>query len=413
MYEWQNKSELFLPSGFSIPFCKGVGGYVSYESSIKSGAPCVIDATHARFLAKKRLPKLIFDFIDGAAGREIGKARNEQAFGDIQLQSRVLRQVDPRNLTTKFIDQSFQLPFGIAPMGMCNLSHPKADQIMGQVAKTGQIPVGLSSAASSRLEDMRKWAGTYAWFQLYVTPPLDHTLSLVRRAQNAGFSTLVFTVDVPQVSRRLRDVANGFKMPFRMRSKQFFDFATHPRWSLATLANGVPKPLNFPDNGDGFDRDASRALADWEFLKRLRELWPGKLVVKGITSVPDALQVQECGADAIYISTHGGRQLDSAPASIAVLPLIRQALGPDYPLLIDSGVRNGEDIVKALVCGANMVMLGRPVLYALAADGARGLDALFSGLAYDVSAEMAQLGARNISDLTPAMIVKNNHALLD
>ena len=155
MYEWQNKSELFSPSGFSIPFCKGVGGYVSYESSIKSGALCVIDATHARFLAKKRLPKLIFDFIDGAAGREIGKARNEQAFGDIQLQSRVLRQVDPRNLTTKFIDQSFQLPFGIAPMGMCNLSHPKADQIMGQVAKTAQIPVGLSSAASSRLEDMR------------------------------------------------------------------------------------------------------------------------------------------------------------------------------------------------------------------------------------------------------------------
>ena len=378
---------------------------MAYKRSIKSGEPCVIDATHARVLAKKRLPKLIFDFIDGAAGREIGKARNEQAFDDIQLQSRVLRQVDPRNLTTNFMNQSFQLPFGIAPMGMCNLSHPKADQIMGQVAKTAQVPVGVSSAASSRLEDMRKWAGTSAWFQLYVTPPLDHTLSLVRRAENAGYSTLVFTVDVPQVSRRLRDVANGFKMPLRMRSKQFFDFATHPRWSLTALANGVPKPLNFPNNGDGFDRDASRAVADWEFLKRLRELWPGKLVVKGIVNPEDAEKAIRLGVDGMIVSNHGGRQLDVGQSTIKPLTALAEEFSDRTTLMLDSGVRNGPDVACAIASGAKFAFMGRTFMYGVGAMGSKGGDHTMNMLKRQLQQVMEQIACERISDF-PKHLVK-------
>jgi isopentenyl diphosphate isomerase/L-lactate dehydrogenase-like FMN-dependent dehydrogenase len=377
-----------------------------FKKDISSESNKIFSSQDALHFAKKRLPRLIFDFIEGATGREVSALRNLTRFDEITLQPRVMQNVETRSLNTKFLGKQYDLPFGIAPMGMCNLAWPGADKSLAEAALGFNIPVCLSSAASSSIEDMRSWAGENSWFQLYVGGSIEDSLSLVDRARNAGYETLVLTVDVPQVSRRLRDLRNGFQMPFKMTPKLFMDFATHPQWSLATLWQGVPEPINFkPISGnEKFDRNASRAGANWEFLNRLRDLWKGHLIVKGVTSAEDAVRIQQAGADAIYVSNHGGRQLDSAPAAIDVLPRIRRAVGEDYPLIFDSGVRSGEDVVKALAMGADFVMLGRPFMFALGAEGGCGVNSLIRILGEDASLTLAQTGLADVGDVCPNML---------
>ncbi|MGI9485512.1 MAG: alpha-hydroxy acid oxidase [Geminicoccaceae bacterium] len=353
----------------------------------------------AQKLARSRLPRLVLDYIEGAAGREVAVKRNQSRFDDIMLQPRVMNKAQNRSAVTHFLSRDYGLPFGIAPMGMCNLSWPGADRFLAEAARDFNIPICLSSAASSSIEEMRGWAGDKAWFQLYVGPSMAHSLELVERASEVGYETLVLTVDVPKVARRVRDLKNGFQMPFSIGPRQFIDFVRHPRWSLATLMQGAPKPKNFAGDGNRFDRHGSREGADWDFLDRLRGLWKGRLIIKGVTSVPDALRIQASGVDAIYVSNHGGRQFDSVPSSIDLLPRIRAAVGPDYPLILDSGVRSGEDVVKALTLGADFVMLGRPLLYALAAEADRGLYSLIRVFAEEIDLAMTQLGIGSIADL--------------
>ena len=363
----------------------------------------------ARRLARRRLPRLVFDFVDGAAGREIGAARNVSQFDNIMLQPRVMADVAQCSSATTLMGQSYKVPFGIAPMGMCNLVHPQADKSMANAAKAMGFPLCLSSAASTSIEDMARMAGSHAWFQLYFGASREASLAMVERALIAGYDTLVLTVDVPQVSRRVRDLRNGFTVPFAMTPQAFFDFASHPRWSMSMLAAGTPRPMNYTDgNGSNtFDRGASRSGADWAFLEVLRDKWPGKLVVKGVTSPTDASRIRGLGIDAIYVSNHGGRQLDSVPPAIWLLPLIRDAVGPDFPLLFDSGIRNGEDMIKALALGADFVMVGRPTLFALGAEGAVGLNALLKCFAADIGVVMAQLGITSIDQLGPDVNFEN------
>lgn len=362
----------------------------------------VFSTDDARRLAERKQPRIIFDFIDGAAGREVAVRRNSTRFDELMLRSRVMADVANRDLTAKLFGQTYGLPLGIAPMGMCNLAWPGADQAIARAGRQFNLPVCLSSAASSSIEDMAKWAGEHAWFQLYVSQSIEQAEQLVARAKAAGYKTLILTVDVPQVSRRVRDLRNGFAMPFRIGPRQFLDFALHPAWSLSTLLSGVPKPRNFilKDGSTGFDRAASRAGANWAFLERLRALWDGTLVVKGVTSVDDAVRIRSLGADAIYVSTHGGRQLDSAPAAIDLLPAIRAAVGPEMPLIFDSGIRNGEDVIKALASGADFVMIGRPILFALGAEGPRGIPALLNCFCEEISATLAQIGLVDIPSVT-------------
>lgn len=369
---------------------------------------CVISTDDAYLHARRRLPQIIFDFIEGAAGREQASDRNQKRFDDITLQPRVMGDIAHRSLETSFLGRNYSVPFGIAPMGMCNLAWPHADKYLAQVAQQAGMPVCLSTAGSSTIEDMYSWGGESTWFQLYVTQSTDMALELVERARIAGYETLILTVDVPEVSRRIRDLRNGFKAPFHIGPKQAFDFATHPRWSLSTMLAGAPSPRNFETDGKQtkFDRNASRAGANWAFLNRLRKIWKGRLIIKGITEPSDAVRVKEAGANAIYVSNHGGRQLDSAPATIDILPQIRAAVGPDYPLIFDSGVRNGDDIIKALAYGADFVMLGRPFMYALGADAEKGVKSLVRILADEISVSMAQIGVNNIASLTNDVVVK-------
>ena len=248
------------------------------------------------------------------------------------------------------------------------------------------------------MEKILEVAEGHAWFQLYFTGDGTGTFKLVERAQAAGYKTLVLTVDVPEVGRRPRELRHGFKMPFRIGPRQFIDFALHPRWSIAGLIHGKPQMANFEMDGYDFDRTESRAKADWDTLARLRDAWPGHLVVKGVLDVHDALQLQRAGVDAIQVSSHGARQLEAAPAPIDMLPRMRAALGPDFPLFFDSGLRSGEDALKALVAGADFVFFGRILQFAMAAGGDPGLAQLWRVLTDEMSIAMAQTGMTCIKD---------------
>lgn len=346
----------------------------------------------ARRLARRRLPWMVFDYIDGAAGNGVAEARNLAALQNIELQPRVLVNVAKRELGVQVFDHAGKVPFGISPMGMCNLSGPGADVMLAEMAAKHQVPVGVSTVASTSLETMIEKAEGHAWFQLYFSGDGSGTTKLVERAKAAGYKTLIMTLDVPEVGRRPRELRRGFKMPFKIGPMQFIDFALHPRWSISSLIAGAPDLANFQMPGFTFDRTESRAAADWEFLKRLRDQWDGNLVAKGVTDVSDALQLQKAGVDAIQVSTHGGRQLDCAPAPILALKAIRKVVGPDYPLFYDTGLRSGEDVVKAYHMGADFVFFGRAMQFAIAAGGRDGLAQFWNMLADETGLTLAQIG---------------------
>ena len=366
-----------------------------------SGPKSIISFEDAKAKAKRKLPRMIFDFIEGSAGREIASNKNLQIFNDIHLRSRVLASVGNPKLNSKFLNYSFDLPFGIAPMGMCNLAWPDADKNLAEAAKKFNIPHCVSTAASSSLEDLKKWGEGQTWFQLYVNGPTEEAWNMVDRAEASGYKTLILTVDVPVVSRRVRDLRNGFVVPFKIGLKQLVDFALHPHWSLSTIIKGIPEPKNFRQGSkNNFDRNASRAGANWEFLVELRKKWQGDLIVKGVMDVDDAKRIQNAGIDAIWVSNHGGRQLDSSPPALLTLPKIRDSVGPNMPLIFDSGVRSGEDIVKALAFGANFVMLGRPIMMAIAASSEKGLNDYLLLLKEEIEVVMAQLGIKDSSKIS-------------
>ena len=353
-------------------------------------------AEDARRLARRRLPWMVFDYIDGAAGNGFGARRNRMALDKITLTPRILRDVSQRSLATRIFGAPAGLPFGIAPMGMCNLSAPGADLMLARLAARHHVPLGISTVSSTSMEQLIETAEGHAWFQLYFSGDGAGTFKLVDRASHAGFETLVLTVDVPEIGRRPRELRHGFKMPFRLGARQFVDFACHPRWSLQTLLAGRPQMANFQMPGYEFDRTQSRAKADWDMLAQLRARWQGKLVVKGVLDPGDALRLRDLGVDAVQISNHGARQMQSAPAPIEALPEMRRALGADTPIFYDSGIRSGEDVLKALITGADFVFLGRILQFAIAANGEEGLCQLWSVIEEELGIAMAMTGLKSL-----------------
>lgn len=362
----------------------------------------------ARRIAKRRLPWMVFDYIDGTAGTGCGARTNRAAMDRIKLQPRVLNNVENRSIEGQVFGSPCKLPFGIAPMGMCNLASPSADRLLAKLAAETKIPVGVSTVASTSLEEMWQQSSGNAWFQLYISRSTETADRLIARAKSTGYETLVLTVDVPEVGRRPRELRRGFKMPFRIGPRQFVDFACHPAWSLPQLVKGKPEMGNFGGAFGEFDREESRAGADWDTLARVRDQWSGRLVLKGVMDARDAKRAQDMGVDAVQVSSHGSRQLDSAPPAIHALQDIRAALGPEFPLFYDSGIQSGEDIVKAYALGADFVFAGRVFSYAIAANGAGGLRQMRDVLAQEVSITLAQLGLRKIEEITPKVIASSD-----
>ncbi len=364
----------------------------------------------ARELSRKRLPKLVFDFIDGASGDEKLAEINSIALDQIRLEPKVLRNVEKRSLKKKVLGYEFNFPFGFAPMGMTNLSWPGADSMLAAESARNNIPTCVSMASTTTLEKMYELSKGHSWMQLYIFQDENFVMELLERAKNTGYEVVILTVDVPVLSRRTRDDKNGFSYPFKIGPKQFFDFATHPTWSLSTLMSGIPKPMNYvtSKSGDGiFKRKESRGSTDWNTLKRVRDKWKGKLIVKGVMSPDDAIKIKEAGADAIQVSNHGGRQLDSATAAINMLPLIRKSVGSNFPLIFDSGIRSGSDIVRALAFGADYAMIGRPVMYAMGADGKKGLRRIVEIIKEEVSTTLGLVGLNDINEVTSEIVIEN------
>ena len=363
----------------------------------------------ARNLAKKRIPNLVFDFIDGASGDEKLADINSTALDQIRLEPRVLRNVENRNLQKSILGFDFDYPFGFAPMGMSNLSWPGADSMLAKESFNNNIPTCVSMASSTSLENMFEISKGQAWLQLYIFQDENFVMELLERAKKTGYKVVILTVDVPILSRRARDEKNGFSYPFKMGPKQFFDFATHPQWSLATLFKGIPKPMNYETSKSGkqiFKRKESRGATDWETLKRVREKWKEKLIVKGVMSSEDAVKIKNSGADAIQVSNHGGRQLDSAIASISALPLIRKAVGENFPLIFDSGIRSGSDILRAFAYGANYTMIGRPLMYGIAADAEKGLKKIVKIIKEELSTSLGLVGLTDINNVSSKIIAE-------
>ena len=360
-------------------------------------------------LSKKRLPKLVFDFIDGASGDDKLAEINSTALDQIRLEPKVFRNVENRNLSKKIFDFHFDYPFGFAPMGMTNLSWPEADKMIAKESAYNNIPTCVSMASSTTLEDMFTFSEGHSWMQIYIFQSEEFIMELLKRAEGIGYEVLILTVDVPILSRRARDDRNGFGYPFKIGPKQFLDFALHPQWSLTTLFKGAPQPMNYVTSKSGdqiFRRKESRGATDWNTLKRVRDAWKGKLIIKGVMNSEDALKIKEAGADAIQVSNHGGRQLDSATASINALPLIRKALGDDFPILFDSGIRSGSDILRALALGADFVMFGRPLMYAIGADGARGLRRIINLIKEELSTNLGLVGLTDINEVDKKIIAE-------
>jgi len=364
-----------------------------------------------RLRARARLPRVIFDFIDGGAGNEATLQRNESAFQDLRLLPRVFAPCRSRDLATTLLGQRYALPFGVTPMGLCNLAWPGTDLGLARAAAKVGIPYSLSTMASTSIEDVARAAPDHTWFQLYVGGDAPVADGLLARALAAGIRTLVLTVDANFAARRLRDRRNRFALPLRPTPRLLADLALHPRWSLATLAAGAPTFENFKPSASNPRRidiaDMLKALAqadiNWDLLAHARAHWPHKLIVKGVLHPQDAQRIAAMGADGVVVSNHGGRQLASVPSSIEALPAIRQAVGPDFAVLLDSGVRSGDDIAKALAAGADFVLLGRTFLYGTGALGAeRGPAVTIDILRGELDTAMAQLGCSTVQALRAA-----------
>ena len=367
----------------------------------------IFSVEDARILAKKRLPKLMFDFVDGASGDETLCEINSSALNQIRLEPRVLRNVEKRNLKKTILDIECDLPLGFSPMGMCNLTWPKADEMLANESLINNIPNCVSMASSTSLERMFELSNGKSWIQLYNFDE-NFVMEILERAHQTGYKVAILTVDVPIQFRRAKDDKNGFTVPFNIGPKQILDFATHPLWSLSTLLSGIPKPMNYETSksGNKFVRSQSRGATDWDTLKRVRDAWKGKLIVKGVMSPKDAVKVKEAGADAIQVSNHGGRQLDSALPAIEALPLIRNIVGKEFPLIFDSGIRGGSDIIRALALGANFVMLGRPLMYGIGADGSRGLKKILNIIKEELSTALGLVGLTDVNEISSEIIAE-------
>jgi isopentenyl diphosphate isomerase/L-lactate dehydrogenase-like FMN-dependent dehydrogenase len=372
-----------------------------------SRAACIDDL---RALARRRIPRFAFDLVDGGAENERNLRRNIEAFEEVELTPRYMRDVAAIDVTTRLFGQEFAAPFGMAPIGMLNAFWPGADLTLARLCKARNIPYTASSAASTPLEDLAEAADGNGWFQLYVSSDADVTEGLVSRAEAAGYTVMMVTADVPAAGKRDRDIRNQLAVPFKFTPEVVLQCALNPRWALTSLAHGAPNVANYADllkTATSY-ADVQKTLITpsftWEDLKALRERWKGKLLVKGVLHQEDAVRCAEIGCDGIVVSNHGGRQVAFGPATIDALPAIAKAAGDDLTILLDSGVRRGADIVRAKARGADFVLAGRALAFGVGAGGDAGAARAMDILVLELQRALGQLGTPAIDEVTDAML---------
>ncbi len=363
-----------------------------------------------RKIAKRRTPAAAFDYTDGAAEGEFSMNRARQAFEDIEFHPGVLTDVSTVDTTTEVLGGTSAMPFGIAPTGFTRLMQTEGEIAGSGAAGAADIPFCLSTLGTTSIEDVRKVnPDGRLWFQLYVMREREISYGLVERAAKAGFDTLFFTVDTPVAGARLRDKRNGFSIP--------------PQLSLKTVANAIPRPwwwydflttpkLEFASlsSTGGTVGELLNAAMDpsinYEDLKEIRSIWPGKIVIKGVQNVEDSKKLADLGVDGILLSNHGGRQLDRAPVPFHLLPEVVREVGMDTEVMVDTGIMNGADVVACLALGAKFTLIGRAYLYGLMAGGRRGVDRTIEILSEEVRRTMKLLQVQNVAELEPKHVTQ-------
>jgi L-lactate dehydrogenase (cytochrome) len=368
-----------------------------------------VSVADLRSIAKRRLPRGVFDYIDGGAEDEIAMTSNVGAFGRVQFRPRVLRGVGDVDTASTLLGKPIPLPLVLAPTGFTRIADPAGELAVARSAGRAGIPFALSTLGTRSIEEVAATGSSRLWFQVYVWRDRGLVADLVARAAESGYEAICLTVDTSVLGKRERDVRRGFTLPPKLGLSTIFDGLTHPGWTWQFLRS---EPILFAnvtgrEVGDGAEaislaeyvgRQFDPGLS-WKDLEWLRGKWNGPIVIKGIQTVEDALIASDQGVEAIAISNHGGRQLDSAPAPLELLPSVADAVGGRTELICDGGVRRGSDIVKALALGATACMAGRAYLYGLGAAGEAGVDHVLDLFASDMRRTMALIGCKTVEDI--------------
>ena len=368
-----------------------------------------------RTAAHKRLPRAIFDFFDGGAEDEVTLLDNQAAFARIRLLPRVLTNVADISTGIQLLGKTSALPLAIAPTGAVGFGWRGGDIAIARDAVAANIPYTLSSAATASIEQVARAAPGRLWFQAYILKNKPFLDGLISRAFAADYEALMITLDLPVGGKRERDFRNHFSVPFRFTAKNLFDFSTHPRWLKDILFHGMP----VMENMVGLEMQTKNATAiassvgrsydpsfDWDALKKIRDQWPRKLIVKGILHPADADQLAKMGCDAIVVSNHGGRQLDGAVATLDALPEVVKAVNGRLPVLLDGGIRRGSDIFKAIALGASGTLVGRATLYGAISGGEEGAQRALAILRDEFIRTMQLSGTKAISEISPEFLFK-------
>ena len=366
--------------------------------------------------ARRRLPRLLFDWIDGGAGDESALAESIAEFAAARLMPRYLVDISKRSLAKSLFGRDYDVPFGVAPMGNVGLFRPQGDITLAEAAKKANAPFILSGSAVATIEEGAAAAPDHTWLQLYPARDGKITRDFIARAEAASIPVLVVTVDLPLAAKRERDIRNGFALPIRYDIGKIVDAALHPAWTWGWLATGgMPKTGAWaayaPPGASGgevarFKLSQFYPPHSWADLEGYRRQWKGKLVVKGLQHPDDARRALEAGCDGIIISNHGGRQFDRAPTPLSSLPAIKAAVGGKIPVMLDGGVRRGADIVVALASGADFVFVGRAILYGAVAGGLAGANRAFDILRDEMDRTMGQIGRVRIEELDGEALVR-------
>lgn len=359
--------------------------------------------------AKAHLPRPLFGYVSGAAETNLSLRSNRQSFERYRFVPRALVDISLRSTAQTLFDQTYDAPFGIAPLGLSALTAYRGDLVLAVAAARAGIPMIMSGSSLIPLEEVAV-ASPQAWFQAYLPGDDTGISALVSRVSRAGFGTLVITVDTPVAANRENNVRSGFSTPLRPSVRLAWEGISHPRWTIGTFArtilqHGMPHFENnyatrgAPIMSSHVERDFSdRGHLNWRHFEMIRKMWSGRLIVKGILNGDDAKRARDAGSDAIIVSNHGGRQLDGAVSPLRVLPDIVAAC-PDIPVMLDGGVRRGSDVLKAIALGASFVFVGRPFAYAAAVGGETGVSLAVHLLKTEVSRNMAMLGVNRLSEI--------------
>ena len=359
--------------------------------------------------AQKRSPNVAWEYLSAGTGDEDLLSRNKEAFKAIRFLPQFCKGDLQVNLETSLFGKSYSAPIGVAPVGLSGLMWPRAEEYLAASAQRGRFPYSLSTVATETPETVGKHVGDMGWFQLYPPSSFDITKSILQRAKDSGFHTLLITSDVPIASRRERTKRAGLAIPPKITAKLVWDGMTHPIWSLHTLKRGLPRLRTV----EQYDNNPAMSLAggfvsnrfgviDWDYCKQIKEFWEGPVVIKGILHPADAEKAIEIGLDGLGVTNHGARQFNGAPASIEVLPLIVEVVNNRVPIIFDSGIDTGLNAMRALHLGADFVLAGRAFVSAVAAIGKYGGDHAFHILTDDLINNMTQLGVPTIEELRKA-----------